>query len=324
MISAKTRTKVLDVARELKYRHNLHARALRMGKSHLIGLMMFDLEYKIALAKLEAIDNAVWTRGYRSLIRNAGGHGDMIPQLIAEYAGGAVEGLIIVQPHAEISGRALDMLSGSDIPIVTLEPIDGASLDCVTVDRKYGAYIAIKHLLELGHRRIGMLHSHHSVLHLVPRLLGYREALAEYSLPVDDSLLIESRVGYEGGYSAAYELIARKTGVTAIFCNNDEIAIGAMKAITNMGLRIPEDIAVIGFDNIEAGAYAPVTLTTIVQPVEEVALRSVELLFDRLQNPDSGDSTSLVRLKPSLVIRESCGGLKKHSVGTEKCSAFCS
>ena len=307
MISVATRAKVRDVARELHYRHNLHARALRMGKSELIGLLMFDLQTRIALAKLEAIDRQVWAKGYRTLIRNAAGHPDMEPQLVREYAGGAVEGLIVVQPTSQLTCDSLTSLSSGDFPVVTLEPIEGGSVDCVTVDRRYGAYIAIKHLLELGHRRIGFLYVDSSELHFAPRLTGYREALGESGIEVDASLLIETRLGYAGGYEAAVRILNTTPRPTALFCDDDEAAIGAMKAIREAGLRIPDDIAVIGFDNIEVGAFAPVPLTTVAQPVEEVASLAVEMLFSRMNGADSGEVKS-VSVKPHLVVRESCGG----------------
>lgn len=313
MISAKTRERVLLVAGELNYRHNLHARALRMGKSQLIGLLMFNLEIPIAIAKLEAIDNLVWTKGYRSLIRHAGGHSDMEPQLIEEYSGGAVEGLIIVQPTPGLTARTLEALVCDMIPVVTLEPISGVSADCVTVDRMHGAYVAMKHLLELGHRRIGLLHADPTDMHVAPRLKGYRKALTEFGLSVCPELLVEAKLSYDGGYAAVRELLARNTGVTAIFCNNDEIAIGSMKAIQEAGLRIPEDMAVIGFDNIEAGAYAPVPLTTVAQPIEELAVQAVELLFSRLDGTAKKVNPEMIRLKPYLVIRDSCGGKKTES-----------
>jgi DNA-binding LacI/PurR family transcriptional regulator len=279
-----------------------------MGKSRLIGLLMYDLDTRVAISKLDAIDGEAWKHGYRSLIRNAGGHEDMIPQLVQEYAGGAVEGLIIVQPTAEMNLRTLEPLIYGNIPIVTLEPIEGVAVDCVTVDRKHGAYIAIRHLVELGHRRIGMLHGYHSDMHVAPRIEGYRKALTEYSIPFDESLLMETGNGYEEGFRAAVDLLSRDLGITAIFCNDDEAAIGAMKAVRDRGLEVPGDIAMIGFDNIEAGAYAATPLTSVAQPVSEVATCAVELLFERIANPGSGEPQKLISLKPRLVIRESCGG----------------
>lgn len=278
-----------------------------MGKSELIGLLMFDLQTRIALAKLEAIDRQVWARGYRTLIRNAAGHPDMEPQLVQEYAGGAVEGLIVVQPTSELTSDSLTSLLSGDFPVVTLEPIEGSGFDCVTVDRRYGAYIAIKHLLDLGHRRIGFLYVDASELHFAPRLAGYKDALGESGIEVDESLLIETRLGYAGGYEAAIRILHTSPRPTALFCDDDEAAIGAMKAIREAGLRIPEDIAVIGFDNIEVGAFAPVSLTTVAQPVEEVASVAVDMLFSRMNEGDSAE-TKNVSVKPHLVVRESCGG----------------
>ncbi|MHB0912318.1 MAG: LacI family DNA-binding transcriptional regulator [Armatimonadota bacterium] len=306
MISEATREKVRAVARKLKYRHNPHARALRMGKNQEIGLLMFDLETRIALAKLEAVDQEVWERGYRTRIRNSAGHAELEPRFISEYAGGAVDGLVIVQPTQALTREMLEPLVDGGVPVVTLELIDGAMVDCVTIDRRHGAYTAVKHLIGLGHKRIGFLHATSAYLYVAPRFEGYKAALSEAGIEFDPSLLVAAVPTYKGGYDAARELLARKVEVSSIFFNNDEMAIGAMKAIREAGLRVPEDIAIIGFDNIEAGEYAPVPLTTIAQPVEELASKAVELLFSRLKGESDG-GPKLIQVKPDLVIRESCG-----------------
>ncbi len=311
MISVKTRQKVVDVALKLKYRHNAYARALRTGKSQLIGLLMFDLDSKIAISKQETIDSAIRSRGYHTLLQTAAGHADNMRDIILELASSAVDGVVIIQPAPFVSAEMLLPLVERDIPIVTLEPIEGLDIDCITVNRKHGVYLGVSHLMGLGHRKIGLLHADASDPHSAPRIEGYRTALDESGIPVDESLLIETGLGCKGGYEAAKRLLDQSGSCTAIFCNDDEVAIGAMRAILDAGLRVPDDIAIVGFDDIEMGVYATVSLTTLAQPVNDLAERAVEILFKRLDAPEENLPIQMIGLEPRLVVRESCGALLK-------------
>jgi DNA-binding LacI/PurR family transcriptional regulator len=201
------------------------------------------------------------------------------------------------------------MLQEQHVPVVSLEPIEGAPVDCVTVDRRHGAYIATRHLLERGHRRIALIHGPPSYPVVRQRMQGYEDALRESGVPMDPGLFVERRERrYRGGYEAMQRLLQRTPLPTALFCNDDEMAIGAMRAAREAGLRVPEDLAIVGFGDLEAAAYATPPLTTVAQPVAEIARRAVELLFERVGNPGDGRGPQVMRLKPLLVVRESCGG----------------
>lgn len=305
LIREATRQKVLETARQLRYRHNLHARCLRRGKSEQIGLLAFDLGLRSALRKMEAVDRAIWARGYRTLVRNAARHAEMEQEFIKECASNTVDGLVIIQHSPHLTRTALQLLMDLGTPIVTLEPIPDAEIDCVTVDRRYGAWIATRHLLALGHRRIALLHGSLAISTNRQRVEGYADALRECNLPVQEELLIETGPGYDGGYQAAQRaLVARPT---ALFANNDDIAIGAMRALREAGLHVPRDVAVVGFDNLEIAAFAPVPLTTVAQPVEEIAGLAVERLFQQIEKGGEGHTPEIIALKPHLVVRESCG-----------------
>lgn len=307
-IGANTREKVAGVARRLGYRQNLHARSLRLGKSELIGLMAFDVNIRVALLRLQAVDQAVRARGYRTAVWSASGVLDAEQRALDDCQSQMADGLIIVHPSDALTGEQLRPLIEAGSPVVTLAAIPGVELDCVTVDRKHGAYLAIRHLLELGHRRIGFLHGDQRYDTDRERTTGLLQAFDEAGLSPERRHWVEAKAGFRGGYEAARELLARGGALTAVFCNNDEVAIGAMRAFRESGVRVPEDLAVVGFDNIEVAEFAPVPLTTISQPIQEQARLAVARIFSRLCIPAEPHIPETVSLLPELVVRESCGG----------------
>ncbi len=307
-IGARTRDKVVTVARQLGYRQNLHARTLRLGKSELIGLMAYDVTTRVALLRLQAADRAIRERGYRTAVWIAAARQDAELRALEECQSSMADGLLLIQPSAELTVEALKPLLESGIPVVTMAQVPGVDLDCVTVDRKVGGYLAIDHLIRLGHRRIAYIHGDQRYETDRSRTEGYVQAFTEHGLEVDRTLFVEAGAGYRNGYRAAQELLSRGGDQTAVFCNNDENAIGAMRAFREAGLRIPEDLAVVGFDNLEASEFAPVPLTTISQPIEEQSHLAVERLFQRLEPGFDAPEPHFVSLPPQLVIRESCGG----------------
>lgn len=309
LIGVATREKVAQVARRLGYRQNPHARSLRLGRSEVIGLTAFDVNIRMVLLKLQAVDRAVRERGYRTAVWSASGQVDAEARALDECLSQQSDGLIIVHPSADLPVSALHPLRAAGIPLVTLDPIPGIPLDCVTIDRKLGALLAVRHLLDLGHGRIAFIHGDQRYETDRARTAAYLEALTERGVSVDRDLFQQASAGYRGGYAAACALISRSREFTALFCNNDEMAIGAMRALREAGLRVPGDVAVTGFDDIEAAEFAPTPLTTVSQPVLEQARLAVDLLFRRLAAPGEANEPELVALAPALVVRESCGGI---------------
>jgi DNA-binding LacI/PurR family transcriptional regulator len=307
IIGEVTRQRVLQVASALNYRHNIYASNLASGKTRLIGLSIFDLSTRVALLKMEAIDRAIYERGYRTLIRNASRREENEARFVDECLGSKAEGVIVIQPSRYMSPETLAPILRVQTPVVTLEPLREDGVDCATVDRTWGGYIATRHLLELGHTRVGLLHLPYDPLtsYGSARVQGYRKALREHGLPEDESLLVVCSPGYESGYQAMQELLSRRAGATGVFCSNDEVAIGAMRAIREAGMTVPEDMSVVGFDDIEVAAFTSVPLTTVAQPVADVAKKAVDMLFDSLEHPSSARQPRFESLKPDLVVRQS-------------------
>jgi DNA-binding LacI/PurR family transcriptional regulator len=306
-IGEATRTKVTAVARRLGYRQNQYARSLRLGKSELIGLMAFDVNIRVVLRKLEAVDRAVRARGYRTAVWSAAGQADAERRALDECQSQQADGLIVVHPSAHLTAEMFRPLIGAGTPLMMLDPIPALAADCLTIDRRRGTALAVSHLLGLGHVRIALIHGDLRYETDRGRLLGYQEAHADAAVTVDETLALEAGPGYRGGYVAAQALLARRVSFTAAFCNNDEVAIGALRAFREAGLRVPEDVAMVGFDDIEAAEFAATPLTTVAQPVEEQARAAVERLFTRIAAPDEIGPPELRSLAPTLVVRDSCG-----------------
>ncbi len=308
MISESTCDKVQEAARRLGYRRNLHARSLRLGKSQVIGVLTLALQSHVSLEQMHALDREIWSRGYRSLLRSAGGHPEMELAFIEECLSSNVDGFLLMHASPGFAPAALDPLLENGVPVVTMQPIEGARVDCVSVDRRHGAREAIRHLLGTGRRRIGFIHASRAGRTVIQRLQGYEDALAEHGLSVEPDLLEEAKgTGCEGGYGAARRLLARRPLPNALFCNNDEVAIGAMKAVQDAGLGVPDDVAVVGFDDIPIAGFLSVPLTTVAQPIAESARLAVEMLFQRMEDPGGGTPPRNIGLEPRLVVRRSCG-----------------
>ncbi len=308
VIRPETRQRILDAAQRLGYRRNLAASSLRSGKSNFIGLLVQALDVPMTLLKLREIDHAILARGYRALLRNTDGDPELEAQYLHEFADHLVAGLVLIQGGSAATSAGLVPLQERGVPILTLEPLPGGEVDCITVDRRFGAALAIRHLLELGHRRFVFLHGDLRTDLVRQRLAGYRETLTAGGIPVKHQLLWPADgQGFADGYRAASALLANGCQATAWFCNNDEVAIGAMRAIQEAGRRIPQDLSVVGFDDIPVAAYAPVPLTTIAQPVSDIAAATTERLFARISGKAVAGQPLMRRLEPRLMVRSSTG-----------------
>ena len=190
-------------------------------------------------------------------------------------------------------------------PVVVLgmEHRTGRGLSSVSFDNREAARQAVRYLAQKGHRRIGLIWADNGSPDMLQRIAGYRKALAELELPVDERLMARGNLLTEGGFKAASLLLKNpKSRPTALFCVNDEMAIGAMQAIQAAGLRCPEDVAVMGFDGLELGKLLAPSLTTIRQPVREMAEEATRHLIQRIEE---GGKTKEIRLAAELIPRHS-------------------
>jgi len=310
-ISEETRQRVLNAARELNYYPTAAARSLASGKTQRIGLVLGEGKKRLAVdaflpAFLQGVTASVHRHGYLLVLQMA----EDVPtheaysRLIREQQ---VDGLILSGPRSD--DGLLPELAEDRFPLILHGGLDGCAMPCVDVDNEAGACQATAHLIGLGHRRIGFIsNAPLSYAGAQARFAGYKRALREHGLPIQEELVRTAAFLPETGQKAIRDLLALPERPTAVFVASDVVAIGVMSAIQAAGLAIPEDIAVVGYDDIFVAAHTQPPLTTVRVPAYGLGWTAAEVLISLIE----GDEVSSVTLETELVIRESCGGRKPH------------
>ncbi|MEO1853071.1 LacI family DNA-binding transcriptional regulator [Chromohalobacter sp.] len=303
VVSPGTRDKVLAAVEQADYRPNLTAVQFRSQRTRNLVVLVPTIANTFFSRVIGGIQEAAQRRGYGILLCNTLGD---------ERTERAYAGLVSTrQADGLIQLRAYDPFTASDgkarPPMVNAcEVLDEAPCPTVKLDNRAAARSVTEHLLALGHRRIGMIKGPRNSPLTRDRLLGFQDALAVAGLAPDESLVCPGDFTPSSGYRAAGDLLSQADPPTAIFCENDEMAMGAMRRIKEAGLRIPEDISVAGFDDIAFASFCDPPLTTIAQPAEDFGREAVALLLDIID--DRGDAADEHRIMPfELVIRESTG-----------------
>ncbi len=298
-----TRQKVLEAAERLGYVANIQARSLAGGKTQIIGLLVPGLDNGYITEIVSGIDQELVDSGYDMMLYTTHRFRGRESLYVKTIANGLADGLILIVPQD--SRSYLEGLPTRDFPYVLVDQIDN-TFNSTTVDATnwQGAYDATSYLIELGHRRIGFITGLPQLNSARERLDGYRAALRHHGIETDDDLIIEGDYMTKGGYAGAKRLLSLPTPPTAIFASNDLSAFGVLDAIYAAGLRIPEDISVVGFDDIPLASLAHPKLTTVRQPLVQIGRVAVRLLLERLANPDI--EARRVTLATELVVRDSC------------------
>lgn len=298
-----TRQRVLQALSELDYVANRQARSLRGGRTHLIGLLVRDLGTGYIGEIIRGIDLGLGERDYDLLLHTTHNRRRREADYIATLTRGMVDGLLLVLPRAPED--YLSKLRQERFPHVL---IDHQGIDqtgpAVGATNWQGGYDAASYLLSLGHRRIGLITGDLGLGCAVERRAGYCAALHKQGAPVDPALIINGDFSQVAGYQGAQGLLRLSSPPTAIFASNDMMAFGVMEAVREQGLRIPEDMSIIGFDDIPQAATVHPALTTVRQPLEEMGRVATQMLFANLENPNPVEERRA--LPTQLVIRHSC------------------
>jgi LacI family transcriptional regulator len=300
-----TRQKVLEAIRELSYYPNAAARALNCNRTNVLEVVIphedyfFSSEYFSEL--LFSIEKVVRERQY-NLIFNTYDPAATADRALL-YKQRKVDGLMIVAPS--VSDRCLEGLEAEGVPLVLINGrSDRKQLCYVDVDNLHGARLAMDYLLDLGHRRIGVITGGSLVVNARDRLEGYRSALDARGVAARDEWIYQGNWSEQSGYAGLQHFLGLAQRPTAVFCCNDLMAIGAMRAAADQGVAVPEEISVIGFDDIRLASYVNPRLTTVRQPLDQVGQSAARILLDLL-----GEKRSAARrvvLPPELIIRASC------------------
>lgn len=296
--------RVEDAFRSLGYQPNALARGLRRQETRMLGMVVPDNRNLYFAELARSVEDACFELGYNVILCNSDEDPAKESAYLSLLAEKRVDGIVFVASGTDRSG--VQSLLQHKIPVVALDrELKGMNCDSIIVDNRDGGRQATLHLISGNHRRIGCISGPKNLASAKERLQGYRDALTEARLPVEPALIQMGNFHIEGGYTAVQALLKLPNRVTAIFAANDLMAIGALRGIAARGLRVPEDVAVVGFDDIALAMYTEPPLTTVKQPIREIGKLATELIMARV-NGERKEPQSR-RLKTSLVVRESCG-----------------
>jgi LacI family transcriptional regulator len=323
-IKNETKEKILTIARELNYQPNFIARSLVMKKTKTLGLVITNIANPFYTELAQGIEATVRGLGYNIIFCST--HSDLSAEkhYIDMLRSKGVDGIIFTSAHMgdpNIVGLAED---GFPIILVnrrTYHPVVRDKVDYVGVDNMLGGFLAVEHLIRLGHQRIGVIGGSSESSVGFERLEGGKKALTSYGLEVMGNYFLEGDFLKGSGHRGGKEFLKMAEPPTAIFATNDYMALGTYQAIIEEGQRVPEDIALIGFNDIEFTATKGVELTTIGQKKYEMGALAVNILVEKIEGIESKSSTKEIFLKPELIIRKTCGfylrGYQRKAVETQ-------
>ncbi|MFI6999976.1 LacI family DNA-binding transcriptional regulator [Nocardia sp. NPDC050175] len=300
-VAPATRARIEAAIEQLGYRPNMSARSLRMNRGHALGMVIPDGANPFFAELSAVVEAAAFARGFPLIVGNAAGDEARERAYVSAFIDRRVEGLLAISSSWE-SGIA-DACAAADMALVAVDRIiDPARCAHVMCDSLAGARIAVEHLISHGHREIACLSGPH-VSTADERVAGYRQALAAAGLP--ESVVVRAEFGGAAGYRALSELMSGTTTPTAVFVTSDLQAMGMLRAAYDANLRVPDDLAIVGFDGIEYARYTRPGLTTMVQPTRKMGELAVELLLKQI---DTGSAEpGVVSLGAELKTRGSCG-----------------
>ena len=304
-ISDDLRERVEKAILSLGYRPNSMARGLRRGESKTIGLIVPDNSNPFFAEILRTIENIGYTKGYSVILCNSDSDVEKEIAYTDLLYTKQVDGIIFITTNNSV--EHLQQMVDSGIPIVVVDrDIPLNDTDVILVDNLQGGYEATNYLIRLGHRRIACIAGPSKLTPSADRVNGYQKALAEAGIPVDPDYIMNGDFQYLGGDAAMTELLARPVKPTAIFACNDLMALGAMRALRDAGYSIPDQMSVIGFDDITLTSMVSPSLSTVAQPIEDIARLSLDLLISRILHKSEPAHAQKIILTTQLVIRDSC------------------
>ena len=302
-VKEETRAKVLKVMEELKYQPSVSPRERALNKTEIMALVFPDISGPFYSEVIRGVTSEANQYGYSLLIygthHTSGGNAQFLRLLPTK-----VDGLILMARSVE--DKYIFHLHERRIPFVLLDcEVEGIQVDSILVDNFDGAYKAVEHLIQHGYSQIAFISGPADSPDSNIRFDAYRQVLQDHGMPLLPRLVEQGDFLQPGGYHAMSHLLDRLTSPIAVFVANDEMAIGAFEAVRGRGLVIPDDVVIIGFDDIQMAPYTQPPLTTVKQPIHELGVLAVRKLLQRIDDPEI--ETETIVQPTRLIIRRSCG-----------------
>ena len=308
-IRKETKERILSIARELNYQPNFVARSLVMRRTKTLGLVITTIINPFYTELAHGIETTAIGLGYNIILCCTHSDLSIEKQYIDMLRSKGVDGIIFTSAHMD--DHNIIGLAEEGFPIIlvnrrTYHPIVKEKVDYVGIDNILGGYMAVEHLIRLGHQRIGVMGGSSESSVGFERLEGGKKALEAYGLEPMEQYFLEGNFLRDSGYQGGKQFLKMAEPPTAIFATNDHMALGVYQAILEEGLRIPEEIALVGFNDIEFTAIKGVELTTVGQKKYEMGALAVKTLVEKIEEKKLEPSEEMI-LEPELIIRKTCG-----------------
>lgn len=313
-IAPATKKKIEETAKKLGYRPNAMARFLRSKRSHSVGVMFFDITDPFCTPVLRGIENALYQCSYVPIFADAHNQRNRFERYLEMILDRHVEALIVVANWLFVDIHLLADIGKRNIPAATIGwELPGDTVSSVIVDNEAGGRLALEHLYQLGHRKIVFIRGPKTLIDSAPRWRGIQKFAQSVGLEIDHNLVVQlpesfdPNSGFEGGQRFIDELLQKKRRFTALLAFDDLTALGAIRALTKAGVKVPEQCSVIGFDDVSISSLAAPSLTTIRQPLEAMGALAVNVIMEGLSASREKREAVVARHKtnPELVIRDS-------------------
>ncbi len=302
-VNEEVAARVRAAVKELHYQPSRAAQAMRANRSKIIGLLISDIQNPFFTALIRGVEDVANRNGYSLILCNSDENPRKEQQYIEVLCSERVAGAIVV-PTSENSQK-LRLFREYEIPFVSVDRrVKDRTTDAILIDNVNGAYEAVMHLISNGYRRIGVITGPVSTTTGRERLEGYRKALREAGFVSDPALECIDDFKSVGGYKGANTLLDLEQPVDALFVTNNLMTLGALEAIHERHLHIPDDIAIVGFDEMPWAALSSISLTTVTQPVYELGSTAAIRLFQKLRSPTAFTKQEII-LAPTLQVRDS-------------------
>ena len=309
-VSDELKERVRIAMEEVEYKPNYLARSLRIGQTRTIGLIVPDITNLFFAEISRHFENIGLKNGYTVIHCNSDDDIKKQSMCLDTLGNMMVDGIVFIS--ARNNQSTFDQLTDFNIPFVLVDRIGiEANADIIKVDNFYGGYQATNYLISIGHREIGCIAGPPKVDLFIERTNGYLEALKDNNIEPNKEFIVSGNLRFSGGKTAMEKLIDLPKPPTAVFACGDMMAVGAMRAVFNRKLNVPENISIVGFDNNPIAEVITPPLTTISQPIKKIANISMEILLKRIKGNVTLPPEKIV-LKPELIIRDSCRPLTKQ------------
>jgi LacI family transcriptional regulator len=313
-IAPATKKRIEEVARKLGYRPNVMARFLRSKRTHSVGVLFSDITDPFCTLVMRGIENTLYQASYVSIFADAHNQRNRFERYLEMLLERHVEALIVVANWLFVDIQLLADLSKRNIPAATICcELPGDTISSVMVDNEAGARLALEHLYQLGHRKIAFIRGPKMLIDSGPRWRGIQKFAQSAGLEIDPALIqqlpesLDPNSSFESGFRFAEDLLQRKKKFTALMAFDDLAALGAIRALTKAGVKVPEQCSVTGFDDVALSSLSAPSLTTVRQPMEAMGELAVNIIMEGVNASLEKREWNIVnhKMSPELVIRES-------------------